>query len=85
MNGSIPLGTDQTLQLDNTIVSPNDTITCTTTAVDAQGSTIESTASTIVENSDPVIDPIVITPEVDIYVARRLLVQRLAPIRMMKV
>ena len=54
-------GTD-TLTLTNVLVSPSDVITCTVMATDDQGDSATSSASVTVDNSNPTIDSLVLTP-----------------------
>ena len=61
-NGTTSLGTGDTLTLDPTTAQPGDTITCTADVSDGYGATDSVFVSVTVENIDPVIDSIEITP-----------------------
>ena len=56
------LGTGDTLTLTPTMVAPEDEVTCTVTAKDTAGDTDSGSAAVTVENTDPVVDSITITP-----------------------
>ena len=58
--------TGDTLSLDNTMASPGDTILCSVFATDGYGGTVTDTASVTVENSDPVIYSVTITPQANV-------------------
>ena len=66
--GGMEIGTEATLQLDPSLVSPLDILNCTATVVDNDGALIDSSASITIENSTPVIDTPVITPNSGIIV-----------------
>ncbi len=63
MGGGV-LGTSDTFLLSNTFVQPGDILTCTAAAEDNYGGSISDYTSVTVQNSDPTIDSITITPSV---------------------
>ena len=50
-NGQVELGTDSSLQLTPQIVSSEDTVSCIVTIADSNGGTVETTASTPIQDS----------------------------------
>jgi hypothetical protein len=56
------LGSGTSLDLDTGITSPGDTITCTATATDDDGATATSTDTVTVDNTDPVLGTVSISP-----------------------
>ena len=59
----VNIGSQSSLQLDPTMVSPLDSLDCIITAVDSNGNSVTSTQSVSVVNSNPVIDSISISPD----------------------
>ena len=67
INDGVLLGTESSLALDSELVSPGDLITCTATAVDTSGATVDSIASMTILNSPPAIDVPTITPATGVF------------------
>ena len=61
LNGTV-LGSQNTLQLDASMISPQDTVDCVVTATDGQGSPITSVQSVTILNTNPTIDSTAFTP-----------------------
>ena len=61
INGS-SVGSASTLQLDNSLASPFDTVECTVSVDDGNGGSISDSISVSVSNTDPSIDSISLTP-----------------------
>lgn len=57
------IASSSSLSLSLSIAQPADTISCTITATDIDGETATSSASVIIENSPPVIDSLVLSPQ----------------------
>ena len=61
-NGSNTLGNSDTLSLNNTLASPSDSITCIITASDPHGASASDSDSVVVDNIDPTVDSVSISP-----------------------
>ena len=60
--GGSSAGNLDTLQLNNSLVSPTDTVECVVSVTDAQGATDSDLATVSVDNSNPTVDSISLTP-----------------------
>ncbi|MEC7987594.1 MAG: Ig-like domain-containing protein, partial [Myxococcota bacterium] len=60
--GTTVVGSGTPLQLDSSLVQPGDTLLCTATVEDGFGGSASDTASAPVENTDPTIDTMNLTP-----------------------
>ena len=54
--------TTSTLTLTNAIVQPTDKVVCTLTATDSDGGSSSGTASVLVDNTNPTVDSVQVTP-----------------------
>ena len=61
--GSTQIGTGSTIQLDPLTVSPGDVLSCIITAEDAYLGTSSAVVTSTIENTDPVIGSVTLTPE----------------------
>ena len=66
------LGSTDSLSLTPSLTKPNETITCSVTATDAYSGTDSDSASVSVENTNPTIDSISVTPNSGVTTSERL-------------
>lgn len=64
--GGQTVGSNMTLDLSSISVDPNDSITCTLTVTDSDGETAVGTASVSIDNQNPVLSSVSITPNTNI-------------------
>ena len=61
-NAGVTIGTGDTITLDSNMVQPTDTVTCTATVTDSYGATESMETSVTVDNTQPIIASVSITP-----------------------